>query len=206
MEKDSIVYTQQFTYAGTGKLEKISENRSYYHRITTAPFSVTNPSPQTLYKKVSSLFDLKYSSSTGKLESTNMKSGPDGPGVNFDTYADTKYEYSGDNVSKVVKNYGPITAGVPGAATRKLGFEYNNYDANINPFTLLPFEYKVTRLIDMDIYLAGLTTPYLANEKHPNGWMISPNNPKRLSITDLAVPVPTPTFFQQTTVTIHKRI
>ncbi|WPO83053.1 hypothetical protein SD427_01545 [Chryseobacterium sp. JJR-5R] len=177
LEKDSIIFTQQFTYGSTGRLEVISENRSFYKRTITPP--ATTPGPQTLYKKTKALYALKYSAATAKLDSIIMRNGPDAPGTSFTDYSKTKYEYSGDNVSKVIRSYGTMNGNVFGAVIEKLGYDYGNYDAQINPFTLLPNAYKISRL--------------LSGERNDlQSWILSVNSPKRVSITDLTQPVPSP--------------
>lgn len=179
LEKDSIIFTQQFTYGSTGRLETISENRSFYKRTITPP-SIT-PGPQTLYKKTKALYTLKYSAATAKLDSIIMRNGPDAPGTSFTDYSKTKYEYSGDNVSKVTRSYGAMNGNVFGAVIEKLGYDYGNYDAQINPFTLLPTAYKISRL--------------LSGERNDlQSWILSVNSPKRVSITDLTQPVPNPSI------------
>jgi len=179
LDKDSIVYTQLYTYGGTGRLETISENRSLYHRITTSPFSVANPSPQTLYKRVKTKYTIAYAAATGKLDLITMESGPEAtPFVNTD-YSTTKFEYMGDNVAQLIKNIGPMNGGVPGTPTEKYSYGFSNYDVNISPFTLLPTAYKISRLIS-------------TNYKGEEGLIFSPNSPRRKTLTDLmeAIPVP----------------
>lgn len=182
LDKDSIFYSQLFTYGPTGKLEKISENRSFFKRTPAVPPSTT-PGPQTLYKKTKSLYTLKYSASTAKLESIGMENGPDVSGTTFafTDYSDTQYEYQGDNVSKVTRAYGPMSGGVKGAAITKYGYDYYSYDTQISPFTLLPFGYKVSRLLSTEI-------------NDVESFILSPNSPKRISITDLMIPIPSPVF------------
>lgn len=182
LDKDSIVYTQLFTYGNTGRLETISENRSLYHRITTAPFSVTNPSPQTLYKKTKSLYKLTYTATTGKLDLISMDSGTEISGTTFTNteYSTTKFAYIGDNVSEVTRQWGPINPGnIPGTPTEKYSYGFSNYDVNISPFTLLPNGYKISRI---------LATKHKGHEC----LIFSPNSPKRKTITDLMPAVPTP--------------
>ncbi|WP_294200549.1 MULTISPECIES: hypothetical protein [Chryseobacterium] len=184
LDKDSITYTQQFTYGSTGRLETISENRSFFKRSITAPYSATAPGPQTLYKKTKALYGIKYSATTAKLDSIIMRNGPDVSGTPFTytSYSKTKYEYSGDNVSKVTRLYGPISGSTLGSPTVKYGYEYSNYDTQINPFTLLPNVYKISRLLSTDI-------------NDVKSWILSPNSPTRYSVTDLMQPVPTPVIF-----------
>ncbi|MCW3160423.1 hypothetical protein [Chryseobacterium oryctis] len=179
LDKDSVTYTQLFTYGPTGRLETISENRSFFKRAVGPP-----PGPQTLYKKTKSLFNLKYSASTAKLDSIIMRNGPDVSGVPFayTDYSKTKYEYQGDNVSHVERHYGAMANGIFGTPTTKLSYEYMIYDTKISPFTLLPFGYKVSRLLSTDI-----------NDRQ--SFILSPNSPKRISISDLMLPIPSPIIF-----------
>jgi hypothetical protein len=197
MDKDSIIFTQLFTYGNTGRLESISENRSFFHRITTAPYSVAAPSPQLLYRKVKTIYNLQYAAATAKLDSITMRSGPEVAGIPaFDNYSRTKFEYLGDNVSKTTKHFGAMnSSGALGTPTKKLSYEYTNYDVKISPFTLLPNAYKISRLLSSDIYIASLTTPYIITRKDYDNWILSPNSPKRLSITDLMQVVPAPNVF-----------
>ncbi|WP_312389465.1 hypothetical protein [Chryseobacterium sp.] len=178
LDKDSISYSQLFTYGPTGKLVTISENRSFFKRTPPVAPSTT-PGPQTLYKKTKSLYTLKYSATTDKLESIGMQNGPDASGTPFvfTDYSDTKYEYQGDNVSKVTREYGPVGGGV----VTKYGYDYYSYDTQISPFTLLPFGYKISRLLSTE-------------SNDVESFILSPNSPKRISITDLMTPIPSPVF------------
>ena len=88
----------------------------------------------------------------------------------------------GDNVSKVLQVSGPVTSNNPnvfGAPTEKYSFEYYAYDQQISPFSLLPQVYKISRL---------LATKSSIKES----LILSPNNPKRWSVTDITVPIPVP--------------
>ncbi|MCY0969586.1 hypothetical protein [Chryseobacterium wangxinyae] len=183
LDEDSIVYTQLFTYGNLGRLTIISENRSTFKRGAPAP-GTTIPGPYALDSKVKVLYDLTYSSTTGKLDVINMKNGPDVVGAPFvyKDYSKTTYTYLGDNVSKAERNYGTITAGVNNPPTERYAYEFLNHDSQINPYTLLPFAYKVSTI---------LSTDYGDNRS----WMLSPNSPKRISITDLTPAIPTPVIF-----------
>ena len=182
LDADSTVYTQLFTYGNLGRLTIISENRSTFKRGAPVPPSTT-PGPYALDSKVKTLYDLTYSSTTGKLDVVNMKTGPDVIGTfAYKNYSKTTYTYLGDNVSKAERHYGTITGGVNGTPTEKYGYEFLNYDSKINPYTLLPFAYKVSTILATDYNdVASL--------------MLSPNSPKRVSITDLTQPIPTPVIF-----------
>ncbi|WP_294272372.1 hypothetical protein [uncultured Chryseobacterium sp.] len=181
LDKDSISYTQLFTYGNSGKLETISENRSFFKRTTLPPS--TTPGPQTLYKKTKSLYTLKYATATSKLDSIIMRNGPDAPGtIGFQDYSKTKYEYLGDNISKVTRKYGPLNGNAFGSVLTAYAYEYTNYDDKISPFTLIPFGYKISRILSTE-----------RNDIESS--MLSPNSPKRLSVTDLMTPVPAPVIF-----------
>ncbi|UKB84284.1 hypothetical protein LF887_01130 [Chryseobacterium sp. MEBOG06] len=180
LDKDSISYTQLFTYANNSKLATISENRSTFRRPPPVLPSTT-PGPQTLLKKEKTLYNIKYSVSTGKLDSIIMRNGPDVAGTqfNYTDYSRTAYSYVGDNVSKVIRYYGPMAGGIFGGVTGKFSYEYYAYDDQVSPFTLLPHVYKISRLLSTEI-----------NDKE--SLILSPNNPKRWSVTDLTPPIPTP--------------
>lgn len=183
VEDDSIVYTQLFTYGNLGRLTIISENRATYTRTPAVPPN-TPAGPYLLTNRTKTLYDLTYSATTGKLATINMKNGPDTPGVPFayQDYSKSVYTYLGDNVSKVERDYGAISGGVNGPALEKYGYEFLNHDSQINPYTLLPFAYKVSTLLSTDV----------GDEK---SFMMSPNNPRRFSVTDLTEPIPTPQIF-----------
>lgn len=183
IDDDSIVYSQLFTYGNLGRLTIVSENRSTYKRTPAVPPN-TPAGPYLLNKRTKSVYDLTYSSTTGKFDMLNMKSGEEVPGVTFanQIYKKTAYTYFGDNISKAEAQSGALNAGVAGPVTQKYGYEFLNYDTQISPFTLLPFAYKISRLI-----------------AEPSGdaesFILSPNSPKRISITDLMVAIPSPVIF-----------
>ncbi|KFF22146.1 hypothetical protein [Chryseobacterium sp. JM1] len=184
LDKDSVSYSQLFTYGPNDRLVTVSENRSVFRRPPPVP-PATNPGPQTLLRKAKTLYDVKYNASTAKMDSIIMKTGPDVSGTTFafTNYSRTGYTYLGDNVSKVVRHYGPatgpVTAPVFGRPTTKFAYEFFNYDTEISPFTLLPSVYKISRLLSTEI-----------NDRESH--ILSPNNPKKASVTDLLPPIPSP--------------
>lgn len=180
LDQDSVSYTQLFTYANNSQLQTISENRSIFRRPPPVP-PATTPGPQTLLRKEKTLYKIKFNAATAKLDSIIMQNGPDAAGVPFayNAYSKTAYTYVGDNVSKVLRTYGPMAGNVFGAATMKYSYEYYAYDDQISPFTLLPMGYKISRILSTVI-----------NDKE--SLILSPNNPKRWSLTDLTPPIPTP--------------
>lgn len=183
IDDDSIVYTQLFTYGNLGRLTLISENRTTYKRTPAVP-PVTPAGPYVVDKRIKSTYDLTYSSATGKFNAINKKSGLEVSGTQFvyQDYSKTAYTYFGDNVSKAEVQIGKIINGVNGTPTEKYGYEFLNYDTQISPFTLLPFAYKISGIIAED-------------SGDVEAFILSPNSPKRISITDLMVPIPSPVIF-----------
>lgn len=182
LDRDSISYSQIFTYGISGRIESIAESRSVYKRAV--PVSPAILGPQTLLKKMKTLYRLKYVSATNTLDSIVMKTGEDKPGIPFEytKYSKTGYTYLGNNISKVVRHYGPVNRGVFGAAIAKLSYDYSNFDTRISAYTLLPFAYKVSIILSTEV-------------NDHKSLMLSPNSPKKMSITDLAIPNPTPAVF-----------
>ncbi|WP_370899308.1 hypothetical protein [Chryseobacterium gossypii] len=182
LDEDSTSYVQLFTYDNTGRLEKISENRSVFNRTPVVP--PLPPGPWTLLRKSKTLYNLAYSTTTNKLDKITMQTGEDDPGTPFEykNYSESTYEYLGDNVSKVLRNYGPMAGGVFGAPTSKYSYEFLNYDTQINPYSLLPTAYKISVLLSTEI-----------NDYRSS--ILSPNNPKRYTVTDLMQPIPAPVIF-----------
>ncbi|WP_241485950.1 hypothetical protein [Chryseobacterium angstadtii] len=180
IDTDSISYTQLFTYGPGGRLTTISENRSVFRRPPPVP-PATTPGPMALLRKAKSLYTLGYDASTAKMNSILMQNGPDVAGTNFafTDYSKTEYTYLGDNVSKVVREYGPYNNGVFGRPITRLGYDFYEYDTQISPFTLLPTAYKISRLLSTE-----------ANDRESH--ILSPNNPKKASVTDLVPPIPVP--------------
>jgi hypothetical protein len=180
VDQDSTVYTQLYTYNNLGKLETISENRSVFKRGVPVPPAVLGP--YAIFRKSKTLYNLKYSTTTSKLASITMQTGEDVLPFNFTNYSETAYQYSGDNVSNVTRQYGPMAGGVFGAPVSKYGYAYSNYDSRISPFTLIPFAYKISRILRTEI-------------NDVDSWILSPNSPQRYSVTDLVPPVPVPVVF-----------
>lgn len=183
LDKDSISYSQLFTYGTNGRLESISENRWVYRRNPPVPPAVLGP--KVLLKKTKSLYNLKYNTVTNKLDSIIMRNGPEAPTTPFvyTDYSKTGYTYLGDNVSKVVRSYGPMNNGqITPTVTKKYSYEYFNYDNRISPYSLLPTVYKISVLLSTE-------------ENDVRSMILSPNNPKRYTITDLMVPIPSPVIY-----------
>jgi hypothetical protein len=183
LDKDSVSYSQLFNYGNNSRLQSISETRSIFRRPPPVP-PATKPGPQTLFSTEKYIYALKYSAATSKLDSIIMRKGIEVPGATFafTQYSKTGYTYAGDNVSKVVRLYGPAsgpTGEIYGTPVEKYGYEYYVYDEQISPFTLLPFTYKISRLLS-------------TNRNDKESLILSPNNPKRWSVTDLTAHIPMP--------------
>lgn len=184
VEEDSISYTQLFTYGINGRLESISENRVVFTRTPGTPPTIP-PGPWTEARKIKKLYNLTYNATTNKMSTITMRTGDEVVGIPFEytNYSITDYEYLGDNVSKVVRSYGPMSGGqiTPTVAT-KYGYEFMDYDAKISPYSLLPQVYKISLLLSTEA-------------KDFRSLILSPNNPKRYSVTDLMMPIPSPVVF-----------
>lgn len=183
LDKDSVSYSQLFNYGNNSRLQSISETRYIYRRPPAVP-PATKPGPQTLFSTEKFIYALKYSAATTKLDSIIMRKGVDVAGVPFafTEYSKTAFTYAGDNVSKVIRVYGPAsgpTGEIYGAPVEKYGYDYYAYDEQISPFTLLPFTYKISRLLSTK-----------RNDKE--SLIFSPNNPRRWSVTDLTEHIPNP--------------
>ncbi len=177
LDDDSIVYTRLLTYGNQGRLSLITETRSVF---TRTPATTTLPAgPYLLSDRIKAEYNLKYNATSGKLDSINMKSGKEVAGVTFEfnKYAKTAYSYLGDNVSFVDRKIGTILAGVNITPNEHFTNEFLSYDNYISPYTLLPFAYKISTLID-------------TNYNDGRSMILSPNNPKRKILTDLSAPLP----------------
>lgn len=178
LENDSIAYTQLMTYNAAGKVETISENRSSY-KLT--PGTGTNPPalPYILDKKYRTIYTVKYTAATGKMSGISMVTGEEvtGTAFAFKNYSETMYAYVGDNVSEVIRTYGPLNGTVQGPATEKYSYAYSTYDTQISPFTLVPVVYKISRILSI-------------KRNDFESHMFSPNSPRRITVTDLIPPIP----------------
>lgn len=183
LDKDSISYERQFNYGNNSRLQSISETRSVFRRPAPVPPS-TKPGPQTLFASEKYIHTLTYNAGTSKLESITTIKGVEtiGGPINYTDYSKNDFTYVGDNVSKVLNVSGKVTSNNPivyGTPTEKYGYEYYAYDQQISPFTLLPQVYKISRL---------LATQSSIKES----LILSPNSPKRWSVTDLTENIPQP--------------
>lgn len=183
LDLDSTSYKQMFTYGNNGRLTSISESRIIYNRTPAVPPGIP-AGPWTVLRKSKTSYSLTYSATTSKLAKITMQTGEDtgAPTFNYTNYSESTYEYLGDNLSKVVRQYGPMAGGVFGAPTAKLGYDYANFDTQISAYTLLPFAYKISVILSTEI-----------NDRR--SLILSPNSPKRVSITDLTTPIPAPAIF-----------
>lgn len=200
---DSISLVQNFTYAGNGRIDKVSETRSTYD-LTPPTTPPTPPAimPLPVPKKTRSVYTLKYADANAqRMDGITMVTGTEVAGASFinTQYSTTDFTYDGSNVSKVLKKYGNIdvVTGNFNAAASILNYEYIKYDGEINPYTLLPFAYKLSRILVFDssiIPVAG-TVPIWPDVKHYN---LSVNNSKegKLTIDGVIAPVTWNTQFE----------
>jgi hypothetical protein len=182
LDDDSVAYTQLLTYGAGGRLTIITENRTLYKK-TSGPGG-TLVLPWVVNKKYKKMYNLEYATGTDKLSKITMRDGKEITGNVFDytDYSITNYTYAGDNVSVVNRVYGTIIANVFQTPTENYKYEYFTYDDKINPHTLLPSAYKISSILSTRV-----------NDEKSHTFSI--NNPKRLTITDMMVPIPTPVVY-----------
>lgn len=167
---DSIISTQYFSYDVTGKLiTTISEVGTTYY-----DYKDTTPGPIVKYKSV---HDFTYTTDS-KLKDITSRTGDDIPGTTFEFTSYLKFAFTFDaakkNVTTIVRDSGPYIAGTFGPAAEQYVFNYSEYDVKVNPYTLLPFGYKVSALLDDPAKF----------------YWISSNNPKKLVISNDTTPIP----------------
>lgn len=183
LDADSVAYTQLLTYGAGGKLTIIAENRISY--VKKIPTGGTVPAlPWVVDKRYKKIYNLEYATGTEKLSRITMRNGEEVTGMPFDykLYSISNYAYSGDNIATVTRDYGTITGTAFDTPTEKYKYEYFTLDTQINPHTLLPFAYKISSLLSTRV-----------NDEKSHS--LSINNPRRLTITDMTVPIPTPVVF-----------
>lgn len=165
---DRTTFTRFFNYApNTNTVTTITETKSFYPN-----FALPTPPP---VQKTKALYTLTYQGDK-KLKQIKMEEGPDVVGTAF-TYtnyftADVTYNAELTNVVKVDMKYGGMVAGVMNPPSAFMTYNYIDYDDKKSPYTLLPFEYLVSVMID---------NPY-------RSYYLSQNNPKRTSSTDYVNP------------------
>lgn len=194
---DSISLVQNFTYASNGRIDKVSETRSTYD--LTPPATPPTP-PATIMalpapKKTRTVYTLKYPDVNAmRMNNITMITGTEAAGTTFvnTQYSTSDYTYVGANVSQVVKKYGNIdvATGAFNTPASMYTYDYTKYDTNINPYTLLPYAYKLSRILTFDSSLipVGGTVPVWPDVKHYN---FSDNNSKegKLTIAGVIAPV-----------------
>lgn len=182
LDADSTAYTQLLTYGVGGRLTIITENRTTY--VKTAGPGGTLILPWKVDKKYKKIYNLEYATGSDKLSKITMQNGEEITGSVFayQDYSVTNYTYSGDNISIVNRIYGDIIGGSFNTPDENYKYEYFNYDDQINPHTLLPTAYKISAILATRV-----------NDENSHTFSI--NNPKRYTVTDMTVPIPTPIVY-----------
>lgn len=168
---DSIRYTQYFTYNNAGKITSIAETRSQYDSL-----GVNTKNFKTLY-------NMYYSSTSGKVDSITMRKGQQLSGQTFayNQYAISKIDYYAPgtayigNVQKMKKSEGEIdAAGNFGPILQEFEYSFDSYDDKISPYGLLPFGYNLHNLLESELGV----------------YHLSPNNPRVFTISGDTLPAP----------------
>lgn len=160
---DSLAYIQYYTYDSTAKfITSISEVGATY-----LAYKAPTPGAIVRYK---ALHDFAYNTDK-TLKTITSRNGIDNPALPFQytSYVRNTFTFNTikTNVTKVIREVGPFSAGVYGPATAQDIYDFSDYDDKFNPQSLLPFGYKASALLDD-------TSKY---------YWISLNNPKRVTIT-----------------------
>jgi hypothetical protein len=167
---DSTSFTRFFTYDVTGKyISTISEVRSFYGSVHG-----TTPAPVV---KTKALHTLTYNADKDLSTITSLEgkeiSGTPFAYTNYEKYTFT-YNTAKTNIATVVDDTGTYSSGVYSPVVQKLTYSFTEYDDKISPYTLLPFGYKVSRILDD-------STAY---------YYTSTNNPKKITVTTNLSPFP----------------
>lgn len=180
---DSIEYSQNFTHGINDRIDKVTETRKIWDLSTDPPLN-NLPAP-TVYK---TQYDMKFNTlGSSRFDEITMKTRIDVVGnTDFTDYSKTIFTYTGNNVTKVVKEYGAITGGnVFEPATSSYVFEYTDYDDKIAPTTLLPYGYNLSRILANDSFLQSPLTPGQPVTVNIFHYIMSANNPEKLKVSEL---------------------
>lgn len=174
---DSVTYSRLFTYGINSRISTITETRQNWTLDITVPID-----PPVIGSKTKTIFEFKYDYPTlpTKMSSILMKTGTEVAGSPFayTDFSQSSYVYDiRQNLTKMEKYDGTIDP-VSGALVRNGNYyktEYFDYDNNFSPFTLLPWEYRVSATLDYE---------YI-------NYKLSPNNPKKMVLDSDILPSPT---------------
>lgn len=170
---DSIAVVKELVYnlTGTGKLDRINETAV---RITPA---VTAGNPPTVLNTRSS-YDITYGGS-GKPTVILKKTGVfvTGQPLMLNSYERWRISYSTleTNATQLIYDRGTISGTALTAAATVL-YEYGAFDGKRSPYSLLPMEYRIHRLVD--------------NSSTDKAIVLSDNNGTDLRITGTGYIVP----------------
>lgn len=165
---DKITYSRTFNYLpNTNIVNTITENS-----VVQKNYALPTPPAAENFKK---LYTITYNTDK-TLQKIEMKAGKEVPGTTFEftNYMLLAYTYDATktNIEMVDATYGGIVQGVFDAPSAILKYNYGNYDDKKTPYSLLPWEYKLSVILD---------NPYL-------NYYLSKNNPKRIITNDFVNP------------------
>lgn len=160
---DSTAYTRLYYYNEDARVNEIKETRVFKANGT-----------ETI-NAFRSLYTIAYNDNT-KLSSILMKTGQEIVGQDFvyTAYSNADYIFDGENVVGQTKIFGTMNGENLGDITSRNVYQYGNYDDKIAPFTLIPYDYKLSQLID--------------NEAE--AFRFSDNNVRKITVSSTANPMP----------------
>lgn len=160
---DSTAYTRLYYYNEDARVNEIKETRVFKADGTTT------------LDTFRSLYTIAYDDDT-KLSSILMKTGQEIAGQDFvyTAYSNADYTFDGENVVGQTKTFGMMNGENLGDITSRNFYQYENYDDKIAPFTLIPYDYKLSQLID--------------NEAE--AFRFSDNNVRKITVSSTTNPMP----------------
>lgn len=159
---DSTSYKRLYYYNELGKVNEIKERR------------VFKPANQDILNVFQSLYMIEYDAD--KITSILMKTGQEiaQQDFAFTAYYKAMYEYEGENVIGQTKVFGMMNGEELGGVNSRSTYQYDNYDDKISPYTLIPFDYKISQVIDFEA----------------EAYRFSPNNVRKITFSSTQNPVP----------------
>lgn len=135
---DSTAYKRLYYYDDQGKVNEIKEDKIF------------KQNGQDAINTFKSIYAIGYENN--KLTSIVMRTGQvvNGQDFAYTAYSKAEYTYQGDNVVGQTKAFGMMNGNDFGNLVSRSVYLYENYDDKIAPFTLIPYDYKISQLIDFE--------------------------------------------------------
>ncbi|PIE50398.1 MAG: hypothetical protein CSA38_03050 [Flavobacteriales bacterium] len=160
---NNITYTRVYRYDEQKKVEKIREVKQI-----TAEGQVT----PTVHRSV---YTISYDGSS-KLKTILMKTGQEVTGQDFafTGYSKADFVYQGNNIVQQNKIYGLMDGQELGEVVSETTYVYDRYDDKKTPFSLLPYRYRLSQLLDYEA----------------EAYRFSENNTRKITVSSTQNPLP----------------